>query len=65
MRNPFRPEKRNASRWQPRGDFSVKEVMLMRPVRVRIGRFSLSMPAEVILYLLAKIFVVLVLLLHL
>lgn len=36
----------------------------MRPVRVRFGRFSLSMPAEVVLYLLAKIFVVVLLLLH-
>jgi len=49
----------------PEAIFSVKEVVLMRPLRVRFGRFSLTMPGEVTLFLLTKIVVVLqILLLH-
>ena len=37
----------------------------MRPLRVRFGRFSMTMPGEVTLFLLAKAFVMLqILLLH-
>ena len=37
----------------------MKEVVPLRPFRVRFGRFSLQIPGEILLILLTKIIVVL------
>ena len=43
----------------------MKEVKPIQPFRVRYGRFSIQLPGELALYLLAKIIAVLLIQMHL
>ena len=54
----FRPEKRNASGVQPRGDPN-EEVRPMRPVRVKWGVLVIEVPGELFLALMIKAFLML------